>query len=474
MRYHVPASGRLCACVLTAVLAVSAARAPAESVVVSYSHGHTIKAYDLDAGTARTLVGTPAYVGDPAVDSLAGDLYYVLTGGGARYVMQRDIATGAETEFHRRYEDDYTLSLEFDALAREAFMLYRSRPGGRYTYNTILQKDVDTGAVTTVYSVLVKDTLIGLDLNIDTSDIALDPLRRTIYWTDRKAGRIYRKCLDCATSSVQTVYSGLNWPFSLAVDPGAGLLFWSDNGSGSGPVLRSASIDGTGPVQIVANEGAHDLAVDPLERRIYWMSGNVRACDYNGANLGDVLHGGNTIIGDSLGLMLTPGSSASAPRMPDSTDPDGGFVFNLGNDIVSGPGRTNTVFIDPPSAIGYDYEVEGANFASVLLPTVGDGDYSLYLWDGSEFVFDQVLVGGQEHLFAPDGVGQFRIGGIEPEAEIDPDDPTAFMTGVSFTGPGPVDVTMTAIVPEPTTLFLLAVASGAFLCRRKRRTAAAR
>ena len=106
--------------------------------------------------------------------------------------------------------------------------------------------------------------------------------------------------------------------------------------------------------------------------------------------------------------------------------------------------------------------------SSVLLPSVGDGNYVLYLWNGSAFAYDQMLVGGQEHTFAPGGVDRFRIGGIEAEAELDPDDPLAFMTGLTFTGAGPLDVTMTPIIPEPASWLLLTLAMGT--CLRSRRT----
>lgn len=123
----------------------------------------------------------------------------------------------------------------------------------------------------------------------------------------------------------------------------------------------------------------------------------------------------------------------------------------------------------PRPAIGYDYAASGANFASVLLPVVGDSDkYELWLWDGG-WVLDGNVPAGTAHAFAAGGVARFRILGIDPNAGLDPEDPTAFVTGLTFTHTGPVDVTMNAYVPEPTALALLLLGTAACLKRRRAR-----
>jgi hypothetical protein len=117
-----------------------------------------------------------------------------------------------------------------------------------------------------------------------------------------------------------------------------------------------------------------------------------------------------------------------------------GFWFNL---TVNGTGVT---WYDPIYAVGYDYEViSGPKFASVVVPPgYGDDKYDLYLWDGAKYV----LVGSDldaltEYWFTDDGgisntpgdydgITKFSIRGLEISAKIDPDNPDAFVTGLSF------------------------------------------
>jgi hypothetical protein len=112
------------------------------------------------------------------------------------------------------------------------------------------------------------------------------------------------------------------------------------------------------------------------------------------------------------------------------------------------------VFIDPLVAIGYDYQIGigDPNFASVLLPSIGDNVYELQLWNGSAFEFADTLNGGDPYTFGLSGVDRFRILGIELGAGLDPFNPSAFITGLTFASDGSFSGTMTPItvnVPGP-------------------------
>jgi hypothetical protein len=132
-------------------------------------------------------------------------------------------------------------------------------------------------------------------------------------------------------------------------------------------------------------------------------------------------------------------------------------VYSFHTAVVGG----QQIFIDPLVAIGYDYTIGQGDpkFASVQFPTgIGDNQYDLWLFDGTNWVFNAALVGGQPFSFGQTGVDRFRILGIETSAGLDPSDSTAFITGLTFGSDGEFTGTMTPIttsVPEPVTMVLL-------------------
>ena len=168
--------------------------------------------------------------------------------------------------------------------------------------------------------------------------------------------------------------------------------------------------------------------------------------------------------------LVPPGSTPSNPLLPDeeTVKPGQPWIFNP-FEVSSG----RFTWIDPEVAIGYDYEIlDGPNFKSVLLPTgIGDDKYSLYFFNvttGNYFFFSEVF-GGEPFNFltiVPEGLSKFRILGIEENAGLDPLDPTAFVTGLTFVNSGTVNMTMTPItsnipsstvIPEPATMILMGV-----------------
>jgi hypothetical protein len=112
----------------------------------------------------------------------------------------------------------------------------------------------------------------------------------------------------------------------------------------------------------------------------------------------------------------------------------------------------SVTFIDPLVATGYDYQIGSGdpNFKSVLLPQVGDNFFDLYLWNGSAYVFRATVGSGVQFSFPPGGVDRFRVLGVEASAGLNPNNVTAFITGLTFVSAGQFTGTMTPITAEAT------------------------
>lgn len=171
---------------------------------------------------------------------------------------------------------------------------------------------------------------------------------------------------------------------------------------------------------------------------------------------------------------LPSGDSGVSVFLP-SVGPDGTFKF----DVAVRAGER--IAIDPVVAIGYDYQIGAGDlkFNSVLLPAIGDGKFDLYLFNGTDYTFQSMVTAGSEYFFAAGGVDRFRILGIETDVGLDPSDPTAFITTLTFTSDGrftgtmtPQTLSVTVAVPEPQTYMLLlaGLLGVGFAHRRRQRT----
>ena len=120
-----------------------------------------------------------------------------------------------------------------------------------------------------------------------------------------------------------------------------------------------------------------------------------------------------------------------------------------GTRLLYDPGRTVAGAADPA-------------FRSVRLPDIGDGQFVIRSFDegNGEWIDLMNAAAGEEILFGPGGIRRFRVMGIEAGANLDPNDPTAFVTGVSFVASGQFTGRMIAVVPEPSTWALALLGAG--------------
>jgi hypothetical protein len=172
---------------------------------------------------------------------------------------------------------------------------------------------------------------------------------------------------------------------------------------------------------------------------------------------------------------ITDGSTAETPLLPNVVT-DAGFVFDFNVGDI-----TQRVFIDPFVAVGYDFVATGTNFATGLFPELGDADgYEIYGWDGADYtILLGTVLGGDVFDFGAGGLARFGLRDIEPGLGLDPEDPTAFVSGFTFTSTGRVNVVQTPIsvfvpgpdnvVPEPATWAMMIAGFGLVGAAARRR-----
>lgn len=155
-----------------------------------------------------------------------------------------------------------------------------------------------------------------------------------------------------------------------------------------------------------------------------------------------------------------PGETPDNPLLPVIVDDSFTFGFPVQPD--------RPYFIDPLIAIGYDYAVTGGPlFSSVIAPTGINASNTFDLIFGTTNV--SITAGNPYTFGSPQS--NFSIQGIDLAANLDPANPTAFVTGLTFNSSGTVNVTQTPItsaVPGPLPILGVGAAFGWSRKLRKR------
>ena len=234
-----------------------------------------------------------------------------------------------------------------------------------------------------------------------------------------------------------------------------------------GVILPNGQADITHSVQVNSNAGSYTIPAVLSSGQALNFGGsyvfNVQLIDTRGDPAVFLATGNNAHIlrRSSSFFNFTPLQGGGPPNVFLPTVVNGVYNFAITN-----VGPTSITFIDPFVAVGYDYAIGAGNpaFASVLPPAgIGDNLFDLFLWNGASFFDSGIdLVGGAQHFFSGLGVDRFSIRGIEVAAGLDPENVTAFITGLTFISEGDFTGTMTPIVlaidvPEPGILSLIFV-----------------
>lgn len=81
--------------------------------------------------------------------------------------------------------------------------------------------------------------------------LALDYITGNLYWTDDKLN-VIEMCDQSGKLRHVVISSGMDRPFGIAVDPEAGILFWSD--LGRVPRIEKAALDGSQRSVVVSQD----------------------------------------------------------------------------------------------------------------------------------------------------------------------------------------------------------------------------
>lgn len=175
------------------------------------------------------------------------------------------------------------------------------------------RREPESGAVSLYWTDVVDDsiyrgTVVGAALSgieavvqqgLSTAEgLAVDWLGGNLYWVESGLRQIEVARLDGRHR--RTLLAGdMDSPRALAVDPNAGLLFWSD-WEASAPRIERCSAAGRRRAAVVRVDALTDgawpngISLDHRPRRLYWVdarSDSIHTTDYDGGDYREVLRG---------------------------------------------------------------------------------------------------------------------------------------------------------------------------------------
>jgi len=173
----------------------------------------------------------------------------------------------------------------------------------------------------------------------------------------------------------------------------------------------------------------------------------------------------NSTSGNNTGGNNTGGNSQTNPLMPIINCTQIAWNTSMNVTIDDCWNQTNSfwfffnqsgavVWIDPVVAVGYDYTVyNGPWIVSIDIPLgYGDDVFDLYYFGTNGWYDTNIdIYGGIAYTFSTP-VERMSIRGIEASEMLDPNDPTAFVSALTFQNSGTVLMTMTPVTENYTVL----------------------
>uniref|UniRef100_A0A8C9EZD8 EGF-like domain-containing protein n=1 Tax=Pavo cristatus TaxID=9049 RepID=A0A8C9EZD8_PAVCR len=158
-----------------------------------------------------------------------------------------------------------------------------------------------------------KEVDLNLRYIVNPDGLAVDWVGRHLYWTDAGTNRIEVAKLD-GRYRKWLVFSLLDQPAAIAVNPKRGLMYWTD--WGRQPKIECAWMDGQQRRTLVSEDlgWPTGLSIDYLNNdRIYWSDSKeniIESMRHDGTDRAIVLHGGKNLLWNSCNTIESP------PTMP--------------------------------------------------------------------------------------------------------------------------------------------------------------
>jgi len=196
----------------------------------------------------------------------------------------------------------------------------------------------------------------------------------------------------------------------------------------------------------------------------------------------------NYAFRDTSIVAINDGLTPLTPLLPGTTDLNGHSVFEFF------PRPQQTVWIDPFIATGYDYTADYGILTAEFLDLKDPDGYNIYLATNLSTPIITNYKPGIDAIitfadYTDEEVLGFRVDGIDPKLNVDPFNPLAFVTGLTWNVPEGTKVTATqtpitafvegalppqGAVPEPASWAMMIFGMGGVGMILRRRAPAAR
>lgn len=221
--------------------------------------------------------------------------------------------------------------------------------------------------------------------------------------------------------------------FVASLDAGGGGLYVSD-------------VAGSTPIPVALSGETLDVSGSPLFVSSLFLGPSPRGLNDSGV----IAFSMNGFLASPSRLILAipdPGLAPGSPIIPPSADqlPTGGWTIR---GCAAPAAISGVCFADPVVASGYEFTADPThpNFTSVLIPAPlpgGDQDFAIE-FSGQSFPLSAAST-FDITAHVPGGVSTFRITGVDLVEELDPQNPSAFVTGLGFASTPDPQATFTMV-----------------------------